>query len=358
MPTLKADPESIELAARIIREGGIAAFPTETVYGLGGDAFNPAALAKIFEAKGRPRFDPLIVHIADAAMLARVADLSLLDAAARERLDLLAAAFWPGPLTLILPKRDEVPDIATSGLPSVAVRMPAHEVARRIIALAGGAVAAPSANPFGFLSPTRAEHVERRLGDRVSLIVDGGPTQVGVESTVLDVPGRRILRPGGIARESIEEVVGRLEEEPVAAEGGAQVSPGMLDSHYAPHSALVAHPGISILEIPPAKGGDAAFLFFDGETLGQWRARHSPSPGVEVRALSPSGDIAEAASGLFQALHELDGINPGRIHAQMAPDRGLGIAINDRLKRGTAKAPCGCQGAREGREGQTPPHRR
>ena len=166
MPLVKVSDESLSLAAEIVRGGGLAAFPTETVYGLGGDAFNAGALARIFEAKNRPRFDPLIVHIANIESLEKIADLSLLDSRSRKNLDALAGRLWPGPLTLVLPKRKNVPDLATGGLPTVAVRVPANETARRLIALSTGAVAAPSANPFGYLSPTRAEHVLETLGKK------------------------------------------------------------------------------------------------------------------------------------------------------------------------------------------------
>jgi L-threonylcarbamoyladenylate synthase len=177
---LKTTDESIRRAAGVLAGGGLVAFPTETVYGLGANVFNAAALARIFEVKNRPRFDPLIVHIADTEMLEKTAALSPLDSAARKRLAVLAEKLWPGPLTLILPKRETIPDLATAGLSTVAVRLPGHETARRLIALSGGPVAAPSANPFGYLSPTRAEHVLDLLGGKIDMILDGGPSNVGV----------------------------------------------------------------------------------------------------------------------------------------------------------------------------------
>ena len=339
MPTLKVSDESIAEAAAILSRGGLVAFPTETVYGLGGDAFNPEALARIFQAKGRPRFDPLIVHIADPETLGQVADLSPLDAAAREKLSLLTRNLWPGPLTLVLPKRRAVPDLATSGLPTVAVRLPAHETARRLIALSTGAIAAPSANPFGYLSPTLAEHVTETLGDKIDLVLDGGPSRVGLESTVLDLCGERptILRPGGTPREAIEALIGPVHTGPGTDDRQTDglPSPGMMKSHYAPRSPLAVHDGESILALPQSGAspkGETAFLFFDGATRDAWLSRH-PEGKARVAVLSQGGDAVEAAARLFQALHELDRLNPGLIHAQLAPDHGLGQAINDRLRR-------------------------
>ncbi|MDR1586339.1 MAG: threonylcarbamoyl-AMP synthase [Treponema sp.] len=357
--------EDIRRAAALLSGGGLVAFPTETVYGLGGDAFNPAALARIFEVKNRPRFDPLIIHIAGLDSLERVADLSLLDGRAREKLAALTARLWPGPLTLILPKRKEVPDLATSGLATAAVRLPDHPAARKLISLSTGAVAAPSANPFGYLSPTRAEHVRNQLGGRVDAIIDGGPSRVGLESTVLDICGApRILRPGGAAREDIEALIGpvltgQASAGPVSAAGpgkaaadlppgadtdvaGGLRSPGQLKSHYAPHSPLLVH---AREEMPALAGAEGeALLFFDGRTRDEWIARAGEGAvtrlsvfGGEplVRVLSESGNLLEAAARLFEALHELDGL--ARIHAQLAPERGLGAAINDRLRRAAAK---------------------
>ena len=317
------------------------AFPTETVYGLGGDAFNPAALAGIFEAKGRPHFDPLIVHLADAGDLEKVADLSLLDTDARKKLALLAGAFWPGPLTLVLPKQKAIPDLATSGMPTVAVRIPDHDSARRLIALSTGAVAAPSANPFGYISPTMAEHVAEMLGEKVDMILDGGPSRVGVESTVLDICNGQpaVLRPGGTATEAIEALIGPLAASPAGKAGNAGLpSPGMLKSHYAPRSPLAVHDGESIRGLAPSEKDLAAFLFFDGDSRDAWLSGHSPGKGMGDKAatiavLSETGNLREAAARLFQTLHELDRLGPKRIHAQLAPEEGLGRAINDRLRR-------------------------
>jgi L-threonylcarbamoyladenylate synthase len=337
MPILKISDETLGLAAEVISGGGLVAFPTETVYGLGGDAFNPAALARIFEAKGRPRFDPLIVHIAAVEALEAVADPGLLDAAARGRLAALAEHFWPGPLSLILPKRKAVPDLATSGLPTVAVRLPAHDAARRLIQLSTGAVAAPSANPFGYLSPTRAEHVMEMLGEKAGLILDGGPSQVGLESTVLDVchDPPRLLRPGGTPREAIESLIGPVASGP-ADSGEGMASPGLLKSHYAPRVPLAAH-GIETLCQEPGLAGDA-FLFFDGASRDAWlSAQGQNKRAAAIEVLSETGSLLEAAAGLFGALHKLDRGGVKRIRAQLAPEEGLGAAINDRLRRAAAE---------------------
>jgi L-threonylcarbamoyladenylate synthase len=321
----------IRAAAEAIRTGLLVAFPTETVYGLGADSFNPAALARVFEVKGRPRFDPLIVHIAEPDALDLAADTALLDSRERRRLDLLIRRFWPGPLTLILPKQAAVPDLATSGLPTVAVRLPAHPVARNLIRLSTGAVAAPSANPFGYLSPTRAEHVRDQLGDKVDYILDGGPCTVGVESTVLDLCAGepRILRPGGISREELEALIGPVSvpATPGGEASASPLSPGQLKSHYAPRTALSVHTRDEMLALPYEAG--EARLFFDAAS----RDNSPPVPEGWARVLSERGNLAEAAARLFELLHFLDGLGASRIRAELVPNRGLGPAINDRLIR-------------------------
>jgi L-threonylcarbamoyladenylate synthase len=336
MPLLKISDETIRQAAAHIVRGGIAAFPTETVYGLGADAFNPGALALIFEIKNRPRFDPLIVHIAAVNSLEKIVDLSLLDTDAKKKLEALTEKFWPGPLTLILPKKQTVPDLATGGLPTVAVRLPSLATARQLIALSSGAVAAPSANPFGFLSPTSAEHVLAMLGDKIEIILDGGPTQVGLESTVLDIYSgqARILRPGGIPKEAIEAVIGPLAENTAqddTAVNGA-ISPGMMKSHYAPRASLEIYDSETLSEIHAEN--NIAFLFFDSAALKLWQKKQKLSQEkITFKILSKTGNITEAAAHFFQALHELDKPEISRIYAQAAPNEGLGIAINDRLYR-------------------------
>jgi L-threonylcarbamoyladenylate synthase len=312
-----------------LSEGGIAAFPTETVYGLGADVFNTAALARVFEVKRRPRFDPLIVHIACRDTLDDLVDCAALTPAALRRLELLTKTFWPGPLTLVLPKRPRIPDLATAGLPTVAVRFPDHPVAQRLIEALGvtGAVAAPSANPFGYLSPTRAEHVAAQLGDTVQIILDGGPCEIGVESTVLDLGGAsgayggnaddsppRILRPGGVTREALREVIPDVE---IAAAGnvhGAQSSPGRLKSHYAPATPLCLHSREEMRSLPKTSGH--AYIYME-ETL------------------------QKSAALLFEKLNALDGQGYTVIHAELAPEEGLGLAINDRLRRAAAKTDIG-----------------
>jgi L-threonylcarbamoyladenylate synthase len=352
MTFLPVSPESLQQAAQILRNGGLVAFPTETVYGLGADAFNAEALVKIFEVKNRPRFDPLIIHIASLDTLEKVADLSLLSEEARRKLFSLAEKFWPGPLSLVLPKSEKIPGIATAGLPTAAIRFPAHEAARTLISLTVGAVAAPSANPFGSLSPTRAEHVRDKLGDQINMILDGGPAQIGVESTVLDITGKsiKILRHGGTPKEEIERLIGVVEENTSNADAsGGLASPGQLKSHYSPQKPLSAFSREEMLRLPFE--ADAAYLFFDGFTRDAWlegrrqseaRGKREASeqseagerPGSAVlRTLSEKGLVLEASARLFEILHELEKCRISRIFAQFAPFEGLGAAINDRLAR-------------------------
>jgi L-threonylcarbamoyladenylate synthase len=334
MEILQPTEENLIRAGECIARGGLVALPTETVYGLGADAFDARAVARVFEAKERPSFDPLIVHVATVAGVDRVAQVP--GAKARALMETL----WPGPLTLVMPKRGEIPGIVTSGLETVAVRLPAHRVARAIIAYSGTAVAAPSANPFGRLSPTTAAHVASGLGDRVDLIVDGGPCQVGVESTVLDmtVDPPRVLRPGGMPAEAIEAVIGpvaRGSEAPSSARDLmiAAASPGLLDSHYAPRTPLFLVEAGAIASARPS--GKAAAIILSqpsAELLGLAGDRFA-----QARFLSPSGDLVEAAAGLFAALHELDAGGFDEIWAEKAGDRGLGPAINDRLAKASRK---------------------
>jgi L-threonylcarbamoyladenylate synthase len=368
MRFLPVSDESIREAAALLSGGGLVAFPTETVYGLGGDAFNAAALARIFEAKNRPRFDPLIIHIAALETLERLADISILSSAAREKLAALSEQLWPGPLTLVLPKQDKVPDLATSGLPTVAIRFPDHPAARQLIALSTGAVAAPSANPFGCLSPSRAEHVRDQLGDKVDIILDGGPARVGVESTVLDLcgPVPAILRQGGTTREDIEKIIGPVQSGSTVV--AVPSSPGQLKSHYAPSCPLFVYSREEMIELGGVTCGDSGkgegLLFFDGSAreawleasvgTGRYGVNQSEASGAGasryganqpeasgarplIRTLSESGNTLEAAANLFAMLHELDGAGLGAIRAQLAPDTGLGPAINDRLCRGSAR---------------------
>lgn len=335
------DPAAVAQAARAIRSGEPVAFPTETVYGLGANALDPIAVARVFEAKGRPRFDPLIVHLGATPEMTRYAHPEDL---ADPRVRRLASRFWPGPLTLVLRKLPVIPEIATAGLDTVGLRVPDHPVALRLIAQAGVPIAAPSANRFGSLSPTRAEHVRRQLGDRVALILDGGPSRIGVESTVLLLARRRavLLRPGGLPAEAIEAEIGPLE--PAGADDASNdpaQSPGMSLAHYAPTVPLEIAPAGSAVTIAP---GERVGLLAASATgrrqaeelakVGGRRpaeARGSAFAAVEIPA--PDGDLLRLAAGLFEALHRLEGAGLDRIVAQPVPESGIGRAIMDRLRR-------------------------
>lgn len=321
--------EDIARGGALLRQGSLVAFPTETVYGLGADATNPEAVAAIYTAKERPRFNPLIAHYADSEEAFRH---GMFDATARK----LADAFWPGPLTLVVPKAAGCPicDLASAGLDSIAVRVPAHPVARALLREAGRPIAAPSANRSGRVSPTTAAHVLGDLDGRVAAVIDGGNTDVGVESTIVSCLGDRpvLLRPGGVTREALEEVLGeRIDSPPYDTSAhratddsgldSAPVAPGQLASHYAPRAYVR-------LDATQIKSGEAALLFGD------------PVPGTEHAAavfnLSPAGDSREAAARLFSGLRALD--LPGIRTIAVAPilDDGLGEAINDRLRRAAA----------------------
>ena len=347
MDYLRVTDEALKKGAEILKSGGLVAFPTETVYGLGADAFNPKAIARIFEVKNRPFFDPLIIHIANIDALEKTADLSRLSKKTHDNLFKLAEKLWPGPLSIILPKNDKIPGIATSGLPTAAIRLPDNEAARKLIALSSGAVAAPSANPFGALSPTRAEHVKTGLGEKVDLILDGGPCKIGVESTVLDITDDciKILRPGGTPREAIEKLIDAVEgydnnEQRDSGEQGL-ASPGLLKSHYAPETPLTVLSREEIIKLPINEDQKTAFLFYDGNTRDRWLSKQfgaqEPPDSFIIKVLSQTGDLLEAASRLFETLHEIDNCNITQIFAQLAPRNGLGEAINDRLQRGAKK---------------------
>ncbi len=304
-------PAEIEKAAALLRDGKLVAFPTETVYGLGADATNADAVLSIYETKGRPRFNPLIVHCADLAMAERFASFSPL---ARQ----LADAFWPGPLSIVLPLKSGhgLADVATAGLDTIALRVPDHPVAQALLRAADRPLAAPSANPSGKLSPTTAEQVQRGFSGRVP-VLDGGPCKSGVESTIVTIDGDRIiqLRAGALAREEIERVTGLVVSQ---AETGAKISaPGMLLSHYAPNAHMR-------LDTSPQPG--EAYLAFGAAT---------PFDGI-TRNLSESGDLHEAARNLFSMLHELDATGVTMIVVAPIPETGLGEAINDRLRRAAA----------------------
>jgi L-threonylcarbamoyladenylate synthase len=309
---LAAGPAAIGHAARLLRAGGLVAFPTETVYGLGADATNENAVAAIFAAKGRPRFNPLIVHVPGVA---EAEALAIFDTRARD----LAASFWPGPLTLVLPRRDRsgLALLASAGLDTVAIRAPAHRVAQALLRAAGRPIAAPSANRSGRVSPTEAAHVAAELGDRVALILDDGRTLVGLESTVLDLTGETpvLLRPGGVTLERLTATLGPISL-PAA---GPPRAPGMLASHYAPALPLR-------LEARDARPGEA-LLAFGPDALAGF---------AETLWLSRGGDLAEAAANLFAMLRRLDRPDFTGIAAMPIPECGLGRAINDRLRRAAA----------------------
>jgi L-threonylcarbamoyladenylate synthase len=320
-------PDEVAKAAAALRAGGLVAFPTETVYGLGAPADDARAIAALYAAKGRPRFNPLIVHVADAAEAARLAELGP-DGAA------LAAAFWPGPLTLVARRKPGAPvsDLATAGLDTVAVRAPAHPLARALLAAVGRPLVAPSANPSGRVSPTTADHVLDGLAGRIAGVLDGGPCPVGIESTIVgvDEPAPALLRPGGLPAEAIEAALGRALARPAPA--ATPSAPGQLESHYAPRAALR-------LDADAPLPGEA-WLGFGPDPAG--------AAGAPARLnLSPSGDLTEASANLFAHLRALDAAlgGRGRIAVAPVPARGLGAAILDRLARAAAPRPGdGCRG--------------
>ena len=308
---LPPDAAGLAEAARLLRAGRLVAFPTETVYGLGADATDARAVSAIYRAKGRPAANPLILHVEDEGAAARLAHLS-------EDARALMAAFWPGPLTLVLAARDGAAPAARAGLPTLALRSPAHPLARALLLATGRPIAAPSANPSGRVSPTTAAHVlaglSGRPGNLLDAVLDGGPCPVGVESTILALdPAPRLLREGGLPREALEALLGPLA---APAPHGPLLAPGMLPSHYAPRAALR-------LDAPEARPGEAHLGF--GPVRGDL-------------SLSPGGDLAEAAANLFAALHALDATATA-IAVAPIPEEGLGRAINDRLRRAAAPRP-------------------
>ncbi len=309
---LSPSPASLSEAARLLGEGKLVAFPTETVYGLGADATNDQAVAAIFAAKDRPAFNPLIVHIPDLAAAEALVEFDT-------RASTLAARLWPGPLTLVLKRRRDCPVslLASAGLETLAVRIPAHELAHTLLETVGCPIAAPSANRSEEVSPTRATHVLQSLGGRIDAVLDGGPCQVGLESTVLDLSGpmATLLRPGGVPAEDIEAVTGPLAE---AGKDAPPKSPGLLSRHYAPRTPLRMNART------PAEG--EALLAFGPDTSAD-----------TTRNLSPDGDLTEAAANLFAVLRELDEGGFTGIAVRPIPEDGLGRAINDRLRRAAGR---------------------
>ena len=307
-----ADSAAISAAAALIREGRLVAFPTETVYGLGADATNGHAVAKIFAAKGRPQFNPLIVHVSSIEQATEFADFSSIA-------HVLGEVFWPGALTLVLPRRQDcrLSLLVSAGLDTVALRAPSHPVAARLIAEAGVPLAAPSANPSGRVSATSAAHVAEGLGDRVDLILDDGPARLGIESTVIGFEHEKavLLRPGAVTREAIEKITGPLG----APSHGRIASPGQLASHYAPRASL---------RLDAHRAGMSEALLAFGPEI--------PAGAGRMLNLSPSGDLAEAAANLFAMLRALDVGGAKAIAVMPIPPWGLGEAINDRLRRAAA----------------------
>lgn len=316
----RGTPRNLAALARVLRAGGIVAVPTETVYGLAANALDARACRKIFRAKGRPAHDPLIVHIHALAELAAIAEPNAAALA-------LAKEFWPGPLTLVLPKKRTVPALVTAGLPSVAVRMPAHPLLRRLLRLAGVPLAAPSANPFGYVSPTTAGHVRRGLGKRIHHILDGGAAHIGLESTIVDVRDSarpRLLRPGAITRGQLEKVLGKkVARGRSAKKTVAQLAPGMLARHYSPRTPVVLHE-----KIPARHAADEAWVFL---------AKPARAAADNVFWLDARGDLRRAARRLFAILRRLDEGRFKKIHVELVRDGGLAEAINDRLRRAAAR---------------------
>lgn len=316
MKIAEATEQNILNAAEIIKSGGLVAFPTETVYGLGADGLNPIAVAKIFEVKNRPVFNPLIIHISNKDWLNKFCVYN------DERIDLLIKKFWPGPLTLVLPKTDLVPDIVTAGNPTVAVRMPDHKVALNLIEKSGTPIAAPSANRFGHLSPTDAHHVKKSLQNKIDMILDGGKSKVGVESTIVQFENGNfyLLRPGGLSKEELEKEIGKFENKKINPL--KPNAPGQLPYHYAPTVPLFFLNKNLLKKYEDKKIGA---LFFK-------------EPNVDfnfssVKILSQTGNMQEAAANLFKHLHDFEKENVDVILVESIKEEGLGLAIMDRLNK-------------------------
>ncbi len=313
----------VQRAADLLRNGQVIGIPTETVYGLAGNALDPVAVSQIFAVKNRPTFDPLIIH---------TSSLDRIDQYVTEfppLLRQLAESYMPGPLTLLLPRKPIIPDLVTAGLPRVAIRLPNHPVTRNLLELLDFPLAAPSANPFGYISPTTARHVARQLGDRIPYILDGGPCTVGVESTIVGMEQGKptVFRQGGLAIEEMEKLIGPLDQREHSSSNPA--APGMLGSHYAPRVPVV-------LDTP-----EDLLKQFTADRIGLLRFRKTAAdiPEKNQVILSPTGDLAEAARRLFAGLRHLDSLSVDTIGVELVPNRELGRAINDRLQRAAAPRP-------------------
>ncbi|MCB9207975.1 MAG: threonylcarbamoyl-AMP synthase [Ignavibacteriales bacterium] len=320
MKLLEATKENINHSVEVLKAGGLVAFPTETVYGLGADGLNDIAVSKIFEAKQRPSFNPLILHVSSIEMLNDIAEFS------NEKILRLAEKFWPGPLTFILKKKDIVPYIVTSGLETVAVRMPDNKIALELINKLGKPIAAPSANSFSKLSPTKAEHVAKQLGDKVDVILNGGNCNVGVESTIIEVTNdsQILLRPGGVAKEEIEKLIGELSESKFNSD--SPNSPGQLKIHYAPNIPIYFYDEEKLkLFVNKRIGG----IFFN-EVKDEKKF-------TDLKLLSAKGDLHEAAANLFSYLHDMENLDLDIILVEPIEKIGLGAAIMDRLSKAVNK---------------------
>ena len=327
----RPDPAVMARAGAVIRRGGLVAFPTETVYGLGANALDAAAVAGIFRAKGRPAHDPIIVHVADAGALPAL--VTAVPEVARR----LTAAFWPGALTLVLPRTDRVPDVVTAGGPTVAVRCPDHSLAQALIRAAGTPIAAPSANRFSHTSPTTAQHVWDDLAGRIDMLLDGGPTPIGVESTVLDLSGPTptLLRPGGVSLEELRAVVGTVATRRAEAPPAHLPSPGMLDRHYAPRATLHLYAGDPHVRLVAMQRAVAEALAA-GRRVGVMAADEFADAFPAEVVVASLGALATAevmAQRLYAAMRALDAQGVELIFAHEVPASGLGLAINDRLRR-------------------------
>jgi L-threonylcarbamoyladenylate synthase len=322
--------EELRVLSEALRAGNLVAIPTETVYGLAANALDPAACRRIFEVKGRPLIDPLIVHVTGEAHARKLAQVN--DSAAT-----LMARFWPGPLTIVLQRLEVVPGIISAGLPTVALRCPSHPLTRRLLELCGLPLAAPSANRFGYVSPTCAAHVEAGLGDRIDYVLDGGPCEIGLESTIVGLadPAHPVLyRPGAISREELAAALGVPVALPAPRhDDGPADAPGMLSRHYSPRTRLELFDSAEDAGRTPVEGAKEAVVFFTrpAEAVPAWAV------GAELFWFSESGQGSEAAHNVFALLRTLDEGGYGRIWVQKAPSGGIGDAINDRLSRAAAK---------------------
>jgi L-threonylcarbamoyladenylate synthase len=318
MSLYKANSENILAASKVIKEGGLVAFPTETVYGLGADGLNPIAVAKVFDVKKRPVFNPLILHISKKEEFEKFTIVK------NEKVIQLVDKFWPGPLTLVLPKTEIVPEIVTAGNPTVAIRMPNHQVALQLIEASKTPIAAPSANRFGHLSPTEAYHVEKYLGSKIDMILDGGKCSVGVESTIIQFHENEfyLLRPGGLSKEEIEDEIGKIKSGKINQR--KPNAPGQLPFHYSPNTKLKFFDK-RLLDVNKKIG----VLFF--------KENKFDFPFASIKILSASGNLHEAAANLFLQLHELELENVDLILVEPVEESGLGLAIMDRLRKASHK---------------------